>query len=127
MNLVWVALGAAAGGAARYLVSGWVQMAVRGALPAGTLVVNVVGCLLIGVLAQLAENTGLLSPALRLLLVTGFLGGFTTYSTFANEAFLLGRSGEQALALVYVALHLLLGLAAVWLGRLLVLGIWRSA
>jgi CrcB protein len=127
LNLIWIAAGAALGGVLRYLMSGWVQAAAGGVFPAGTLAVNVCGCLLIGVVAQLAESTGLVPPHLRLLLVTGVLGGFTTYSTFANEAFLMGRAGEQALALAYVALHLLLGLGAVWLGRLLVLGIWRAA
>ncbi len=127
LNLIWVALGAAAGGVTRYLVSGWVQQAAGASFPAGTLVVNVVGCLCIGIIAQLAESTGLISPSLRLLLITGFLGGFTTYSTFANEAFLLGQGGGETAAFFYVALHLLLGLAAVWLGRLLVISIWRVA
>ncbi|MGL4650584.1 MAG: fluoride efflux transporter CrcB [Caldilineaceae bacterium] len=127
MNLIWIAAGAAVGGVMRYLVGGWVQDAAGGAFPAGTLAVNIIGCLLIGIIAQLAESTGLVPPHLRLLLITGFLGGFTTYSTFANEAFLLGRVGEQAMAFAYVALHLLLGLGAVWLGRLLVAAIWRAA
>lgn len=127
MNLIWVALGAAAGGVTRYLVGGWVQQAAGGSFPTGTLVVNLAGCLLIGIIAQLAEGTGLIAPGLRLLLITGFLGGFTTYSTFANETFLLGQGGAASAALAFAALHLLLGLACVWLGRLLVLSIWPAA
>ena len=113
----------------RYLVSGWVQGATQSAtFPYGTLAVNTTGCLLIGIMAQFAESSGLLTPSLRLLIITGFLGGYTTFSTFANEAFRLGRGPDgstQLAAFAYVALHLLLGLAAVWLGRLIVVAIWR--
>jgi CrcB protein len=123
---MWIAVGAAGGAVLRYLVSGWVQQASGGAFPLGTLVVNVTGCLVIGILAQVAESGGLLSPAMRLLLVTGLLGGYTTYSTFANEAYLLGRSGEMWSGLLYVMLHVLLGLVAVWLGHTLVLWLWRT-
>jgi CrcB protein len=127
LNLLWIALGAATGGVMRYVVGGWAQQASGSAsFPVGTLTVNLVGCLLIGLVAQMAESTGLISPQLRLLLITGFLGGFTTYSSFAGETLLLGRSGDQLLALLFVVLHLVLGLVAVWAGRTAVVLLWRA-
>ena len=84
--------------------------------PVGTLAVNVLGCALIGVFAALAEALpGLNGPA-RLLLVTGVLGGYTTFSAFGLETLLLLRRGDATLAAAYVAASVLLGLAGVWLG-----------
>jgi fluoride exporter len=82
----------------------------------GTLTVNVTGCLLIGLLAGLTEHAHLLSPPTRLFLLTGFLGGYTTYSAFAYETYFLGREHLALAALTSIALHLLLGLGAVLLG-----------
>jgi len=90
--------------------------------PYATLVVNVVGCLLIGVLGGLAETTRVLSPELQLLLITGMLGGLTTYSTFGYQTVTLLRGGHFIIAVFFVATHLLLGLSAVWLGLWLVRG-----
>ena len=84
--------------------------------PYGTLTVNVVGCFLIGVVGGVAAYRGAFDPQLRLFLVVGLLGGFTTFSAFGFEAFVLGRERELAKALATIALHLTLGLAAVWLG-----------
>lgn len=88
--------------------------------PYATLVVNLVGCLLIGVLGGLAQTTRVLSPELQLLLITGILGGLTTYSTFGYQAVTLLRDGHLVTAVLFVAIHLLLGLSAVWLGLFLV-------
>lgn len=88
--------------------------------PYATFVVNVVGCLLIGVLGGLAHTTRVLSPELQLLLITGMLGGLTTYSTFGYQAVMLLRDGHVVTAVLFVATHLLLGLSAVWLGLWLV-------
>ena len=82
----------------------------------GTLTVNLIGCLLIGLLSGLAEKRGMLSPESRLLLITGFLGGFTTFSSFEYETFFLLRRGRMLLALAGVALSVFGGLFAVWLG-----------
>ena len=87
-----------------------------GRFPLGTLVVNVTGCLLIGFLAGLAEHAHLLSPATRLFLLTGFLGGYTTYSAFAYETYFLGREHLLPAALANLVLQLVLGLGAVLLG-----------
>lgn len=90
-----MAAGGAVGSVCRYLLSS-VHMA---SFPWGTLTVNVLGSLLIGLLAGLSGR-GLLSPELKLLLVTGFCGGFTTFSTFANESFGMMKAGEVLTASV---------------------------
>jgi CrcB protein len=82
--------------------------------------VNVLGCLAIGGLGGLAEYRNLLDPATRLLLFTGFLGGFTTFSAFAYETYFLGREGAWASGAANVLLQVALGLFAVWLGHRLV-------
>ncbi|MBL8200952.1 MAG: fluoride efflux transporter CrcB [Chromatiales bacterium] len=123
-----MATGGAAGSVLRYLVSGVAQRALvpgAGALasfPAGTLVVNVTGSLLIGLLAGLAESRALLGPEARLLLVTGLLGGYTTFSAFSLETLVLLRAGQTGTAFATVGLQVLLGVAAAWAGFTLALG-----
>ena len=125
-DLLLVASGGAVGSAARYAVSGVAQRlatsgvssgaASIGSFPVGTLVVNVTGSLLIGLLAGLAESRMLLTAELRLLLVTGVLGGYTTFSAFSLETLLLLRAGQTTTALASVALQVLLGVAAAFAG-----------
>ncbi|HPC96122.1 MAG TPA: fluoride efflux transporter CrcB [Sedimentisphaerales bacterium] len=116
-NLIFVGLGGFIGSVLRYLVSGWLQRLSDAALfPYGTLGVNVLGCLLIGLLGGWADNTELFSPAVRLFLLLGVLGGFTTYSTFGYETVALLRDRQMLAATAYVGLHLLLGFGAVTLG-----------
>lgn len=93
--------------------------------PYGTIAVNITGCLIIGFLSQLAESQGAFIPETRAFLFIGFLGGFTTFSTFGNETMNLFRDGENVLALINVAVQIGVGLGAVWLGRTLVYMIWR--
>ncbi len=110
----------------RYLVGGYVQQLSRSIdFPYGTLAVNLLGCLVIGFLSQLVALRGVLSAEVRLLLLTGVLGGFTTFSTFGNETMNLLRDGQTAMALVYLGLHIVAGLAAVWLGSSTAFLIWR--
>ncbi len=117
-RLLLVALGGAAGSMLRYTVASQVQVLARfTGFPYGTLAVNVLGCLAIGLLAQLGEVRGVFSPEARLLVFTGILGGFTTFSAFGNEAFDLLRGGSAPAGLAYVAAHLALGLGAVAAGR----------
>jgi len=86
MNPLLVGLGGALGSIARYLASGWAQAAAKnGLFPYGTLAVNLLGCLVIGFLAQLSESRGVFIPEARALVFVGILGGFTTFSTFGNE------------------------------------------
>jgi CrcB protein len=119
--MLWVALGGALGSVARLKVSGWVlHRTVEGRFPLGTFLVNVAGCLAIGILGGFAAKEDLLSPAARLFLFTGLLGGFTTFSAFGLETFYLMRRGELLVAGAYVAASVLVGLVAVWIGFALV-------
>ena len=104
----------------RYGISGWVHRRVEGPFPAGTLAVNVVGCLAIGVLMHLVEDRQLLAPATRLFLMVGILGALTTFSTFGYETVELLRDGETRLAVASMAANVILGIGAVLAGRALV-------
>ncbi len=88
--------------------------------PLGTFAINVAGCLAVGVLAGAAERFDLFGPDARLFLVTGLLGGFTTFSAFGFETTLLLRRGEPLVAATYAGASVLFGIAAVWLGMKLV-------
>ena len=110
-NILLVAFGGATGSVCRYLVS----KMVASSFPWGTFTVNVLGSLLIGLLVGLVSK-GNLSPELKLLLVTGFCGGFTTFSTFANESFTMLKASEALLAALYIGLSIIIGIMAVWLG-----------
>lgn len=126
VRIVLIGVGGAIGSIMRYLVSGWAQqLSGSVAFPYGTLTVNVVGCLIIGLLSQLADDRGVLTPETRALVVVGFLGGFTTFSTFGNETFNFVRDGQSVWALANIAANVLIGLFAVWLGRTLAYLIWR--
>jgi CrcB protein len=121
-----VGIGGFIGSVLRYLVSGYVQQISQSVqFPYGTLVVNVVGCFIIGFLSQLAESRGVFTAESRAFVFIGILGGFTTFSTFGNETMNFLREGENFPALVNVGAHLLLGLGAVWLGRNVAYSIWR--
>jgi CrcB protein len=111
-NILLVGLGGFAGAVGRYLLGGWVlHHSLNAKFPWSTFAVNVLGCLLIGLLSGLAERLDWFTPSMRLLLLTGLLGGFTTFSAFSLEAtFLWERS--PMLAAVYVALSVGLGLVA---------------
>ena len=112
-----VGAGGFVGAGLRYLVSGWVYQLVPNAVfPWGTLVVNVFGCLLLGLLGGLAEIRGVLSAATRLFLFMGVLGGFTTFSTLAFETVALADGSQMLRAVGNVAAHVVLGLGAAWLG-----------
>lgn len=114
--LAAVAVGGALGAVARYQLSLWVHARWPSAFPTGTLVVNLIGCLLIGVLAGTLESRMPASPAARLFFGVGILGAFTTFSTFELETLLAIERGHMAMALSYVAASVIVGLAAVWVG-----------
>ena len=116
-GILLVAIGGAIGSVARYKLSGWVlHHTLDWRFPAGTFSVNVLGCLLAGLLAGLAEKQDLLSPEARVLLLTGVLGGFTTFSAFGLETMHLLRRGEVLVAGANVVLSVIAGLLALWLG-----------
>ena len=116
-GILLVALGGAIGSVARYKISGYVlHHTIDWRFPAGTFAVNVLGCLAAGVLAGLAEKHDLFSADARLLLFTGLLGGFTTFSAFGLETMHLMRRGDFAIAGANVVLSVIAGLAALALG-----------
>lgn len=116
-KLILVGTGGFLGSVSRYLLSGLAhRLAGRADFPYGTLAVNVIGCLMIGLLSGLAENRQLFTPELRLLIFIGFLGGFTTFSTFGYEVVSFARDGQLIASLGNLMLHLVLGLGAVWTG-----------
>jgi CrcB protein len=118
--LLPIALGGASGALARYGAAQLVaRLAPQAVFPLATLGVNLLGCFALGALHAHAASTGALSPAWRAGLMTGFLGAFTTYSTFANESFLLFVEGRRALAVLDLALHVGGGLLCVALGHAL--------
>ena len=122
MSALLVAIGGAAGSVLRYWLSGAAQRSVPvsgpwSVFPLGTLTVNVLGCLLVGAIAEIGERRGPLSNETRALLMVGFLGGFTTFSAFANETVAVWRSGATLVSLVNVAVSLISCLAAVLIGR----------
>jgi CrcB protein len=115
--LVIVAFGGALGSVARYLLSGWVlHHTVDWRFALGTFLVNVFGCLVIGVLAGFAVKDDFFSSEARLFLFTGIIGGFTTFSAFGLETFYLLRRAEFLVAGSYVLLSIAVGLFALWLG-----------
>lgn len=125
-NLLLVGIGGFIGSVLRYVASGWVHQITRSVeFPYGTLVVNLVGCFVIGFLAQLADARGVFTGETRAFVFIGVLGGFTTFSSFGNETMNLLRDGEMLPALANVSAHLVLGLSAVWLGRTVAHAVWR--
>ena len=120
MKILVVGLGGFVGAIARYGLSGLVHRYAQGTFPLGTMAVNVLGCLVIGVLMTLVEDRQFLSPNTRLFLTIGLLGSFTTFSTLGYETFELLREGDLRLAAANILGNLALGIGAVWLGRIAV-------
>jgi CrcB protein len=120
VRVLLIGLGGGLGAILRYALATAVQSAAGGVFPIGTLLVNVLGCFGIGVLSGMAESRALGSPEARALLVVGLLGGFTTFSAFANETVTAARDGAPWIAAANVLASVALCLAAVWVGRSLV-------
>lgn len=116
MKLLLIALGGAAGSILRFLTSNWISRHFNGAFPMGTFAVNILGCFLAGLLAGCITNWFSNNEQLRLLLIVGFCGGYTTFSAFALENMRLLQSDHPLTAISYIFLSVLIGLAAVWGG-----------
>lgn len=115
-NILLVGIGGFIGSAARYLTTEIVSKMLNSAFPYSTFIANVAGCLLIGVLYGCGERYNWLSPELRLFLVTGFCGGYTTFSAFSYENVTLLQKADYLTFASYSSLSFALGLLAVWVG-----------
>jgi CrcB protein len=113
--LLWVTVAGGLGSGARYLVGQWATSALGSTYPYGTMIVNLTGCFALGAVVQFA-SAGSVSPEMRIALGAGFLGGFTTYSSFNQETLMLMTSGATATALMNIAVTLMGGLLAGLLG-----------
>jgi len=121
VKIVLVLLGGAFGTGLRYFLSFFIYSRVKEpTFPYANLMINVSGSFLIGLLAELFDSRMLVAPVMRVALLTGVLGGYTTFSSFTFETVSLLRDGEFWLATLNVSLSVVLGLAAVWLGMRLV-------
>jgi len=115
--MIWyVALGSAIGGVARYLVGGWVQLRSGTTFPVQTLLINVSGSFLLGLVQRYALETTSLSPEVRTMLTIGVLGGYTTFSTFSYETLRLVEDGDWRRASAYILLSVVLSIAAALVG-----------
>ena len=124
MNKIFLAgIGGFVGSVLRYSLTIFAQN--RSDFPYGTLAVNLLGCLAIGLLSQVSETRGVFTAETRTLLFVGVLGGFTTFSAFGNETMNLWRAGQTGLALVNVGAHLILCLGGIWLSRAVADQIWH--
>lgn len=118
--ILLVGAGGFIGSVARYLLSGWVFRTMdKPEFPVGTLAVNLIGCLVIGYLGALADQRRLFDQEFRLLVFVGILGGFTTFSAFAYETAILFRGAKLLSASLNIAVQVMFGLLAVWLGGIL--------
>jgi len=115
-KLVWIGMAGALGTFMRYGLSGVVQKACGSSFPCGTLAVNITGCFLFGLIWSLAEDRLLISGEMRTVILIGFMGAFTTFSSFAFESVQLLRDAEWALALGNVMAQNMIGLACLFLG-----------
>jgi CrcB protein len=115
-KLLLVAVGGGIGAVARYLVSGWAAEHIGSNFPYGTLIVNVVGCLIIGLFMTLTTEKYLVSPHWRLLVTVGFLGGLTTFSSYSYETFKLLEEAGMTMAFYNIFSNLIIGFFATWVG-----------
>ena len=116
-EIIIVGIGGFVGSVARFKTAGiFFHQLKDSQFPWATFAVNVMGCLLVGLIAGLLERISFYNAEMRLLLITGFLGGFTTFSAFGLETFYLIRTGHTALALINVFASVAVGLFAVWAG-----------
>lgn len=114
------------GGISRYLLQQFVQDRFPSSIPLGTLAVNIVGCFIIGIIYALANKGNILTPQMRLLLATGFCGGFTTFSSFAYENVSMVLGAEFYYPAIYILLSVVFGFGAVHAGILLTKLIFTS-
>lgn len=117
-------LGGFLGTVARYLLSQFIQKYFNTIFPLGTLIINIIGCFIIGFLFGMFERGNLISPDLRLFLTVGFCGGFTTFSTFSNDSVNLINDGEILYLMLYTGISIFVGISFTFLGKILAEYFW---
>lgn len=127
MIALGIAVAGAAGALARYGLSGWVHRWAGSGFPWGTLAVNLLGCFLLSLLLELSRQSGWVSPEVRTILAIGFLGAFTTFSTFGLETYRAFEAGDWLAACLNVLYNVVGGLALVVLGASLARFVVQSA
>ena len=115
-----IGTGGFVGTLARYFSIQWVQRTFSNSFPLGTMVVNILGCFLIGVFLELSERGNILTHEMRLFLTVGFCGGFTTFSTFTADSLLLLRDGQFFYLLTYTGISVVVGILFTFLGSSLI-------
>jgi CrcB protein len=126
IRVLLVGLGGFIGSILRYLLSGVAQgLFHTSRFPVGTVIVNLSGCFVIGLLSQLAESQGAFTELTRALVFAGVLGGYTTFSTLSNESLNLLRAGDVFLGLTNVGVQVIGGIVLAWFGRAVGQWIWR--
>lgn len=118
-HLFFVGLGGAVGTILRYLISIYLSKSYSGEFPLATFFINITGCILIGLFIGLAERYQFINADMRLFLVTGLCGGYTTFSTFSSENLQLIQNNNFIVLFSYIFFSLFIGIIGVWLGNLL--------
>ena len=118
--ILFVGIGSSLGGIVRYLISRYLMNMTGSSFPIGTLIVNLLGCLIIGLLYGLFDRGNLMNTNLRLFLTVGFCGGFTTFSTFMGDNFQLIKEGNFLLGSMYLCASIILGYLFLYLGYSLI-------
>jgi len=114
-----VGLGGFLGSSSRYLIQKYLSVSFSTAFPISTLLINLVGCFLIGILFGISNKYDVMSAEVRLFLTTGFCGGFTTFSTFSNESLQLLKDGNFTYFFTYIILSVVVGIFLTFLGYLI--------
>lgn len=119
-DIMLVGIGGGGGSIMRFIIQQYALPLRPGTFPWATFIVNITGCLIIGVLYGLAEKTSFLTPQWRLLLATGFCGGYTTFSAFAYENSIVLKTGNISMAAIYAVASVILGILGVFAGSFVV-------